>query len=155
MLTCENLFEIPVYRLNENSYYDQMKSYISEINGKNQHPMDEVYLKKQYGGDWKYNEIIGFLGFYRYGENQIRCEYWETNAKKKVLTRIKQFEKISDSYCLEPFSKSAENSILAQSMRNAVEHCETRLKKKKRVLDRELFDRIVNHVNWKSLLNKA
>ncbi len=155
MCTCENLFEIPVYRLDENSYYDQMKSHISKISGKNQHPTDEGYLKKQYGGDWKYNEIIGFLRFYRYGENQIRCEYWETNAKKKVRTRKKQFEKISDRYCCEPFSKSAENSILAQSMRNAVEHCETRLKKKKRFLDRELFDSTVNHVNWKSLLSKA
>ncbi len=153
MFTCKKLFEIPVYRLDESSYHSQMTTHISKINSQYQHPLDEGYLKKKYGGDWKYNEIIGFLQFYRYGNNQIRCEYWETNSMRKVRTRKKQFEKVSDRYCREPFSNSAENTVLAQTMRNAVEHCDIILKKKKRVLDKELFDSTVDYVDWKSLLS--
>ena len=89
MLTCKNLFEIPVYRFEEEAYYDQMSAHIEKVNAQNRNPLDESYLRKEYGGGWKYNEIIGFLRFYRYGGNQIRCEYWETDAKKKVRTQKK------------------------------------------------------------------
>jgi hypothetical protein len=87
LLTCKNLFEVPVYRLEESAYYNKMFAHIKKVNAKNEYPINECYLRKEYGGDWRYNEIIGFLRFYRYGSSQIRCEYWETDAKIKVLTR--------------------------------------------------------------------
>ena len=152
MLTCKNLFEVSVYRLEKSDYYNKMSVHIEKVNSKNQYSLNECYLRKNYGGDWRYNEIIGFLRFYRYGSNQIRCEYWETDAKKKVRTRKKQFEKLSDNYCNEPFHKSAKNSDLVQTMKNAVEHCETRINNKKLIMDRDLFDNIVNFIDWKSLL---
>lgn len=151
MLTCKNLFEISVYRLDESSYYNQMSDHISKVNGYNQCPLNEDYLKSEFGGGWRYNEIIGFLRFYRYGGNQIRSEYWETDAKNKVRTRKKRFIKKTDSYCNELFSASASCPQLAQSMKNAVDHCENRLRK--RVLDRELFDNTVDFIDWKSVLN--
>ena len=75
MLTTKYLFEIHVYRLKETDYYCATNKHIDEINSNMQIPMDTGYLRKQCGGDWQYNEIIGFLKFYQYGENQIRCEY--------------------------------------------------------------------------------
>lgn len=151
MLTCKNLFEIPVYRLSEDDYYEKMRNHISQANQGKDYPIDEGYLRKEYGGEWRYNEIIGFLRFYRYGQNQIRCEYWETDAKKKVRTRKKQYSQVSDSYCAEKFSPNSSNEKLSQTMKSAVEHCEQRLKR--RVLDRELFDATVDLVDWKSLLS--
>ena len=38
-------------------------------------------LKYEYGGDWEYNEIIGYLEFYKIGNN-IRCAYYKVIAKK-------------------------------------------------------------------------
>lgn len=152
MLTIKPLFEVPVYRLSEISYYQKMDGYITDINSKMQIPMSNGYLRKQFGGDWNYNEIIAYLRFYRYGSNKIRCEYWETDAKSKTRTRKKTFVKVSDKYCNQPFSISSPNSDLAQSIRDAVEHCENRLKRKRRVLDRELFDNTVDFIDWKSLL---
>lgn len=151
MLACKNLFEIPVYRLGVNTYYDKMNSHIFQTNQDKDYPIDEAYLRKQFGGDWRYNEIIGFLRFYRYGENQIRCEYWETDAKKKVRTRKKQFVQVSDSYCREPFSPTACNKELANLMKNAVGHCEQKLRN--RVLGRELFDATVDLIDWKAFLS--
>lgn len=151
MITYKNLFEIPVYRLSENNYYEKMRDHISQTNQDKEYPMDEGYLRKQYGGDWRYNEIIGFLRFYRYGQNQIRCEYWETDAKIKVRTRKKQYYQVSDSYCAEKFAPNSSNEELAKTMKSAVEHCEQRLKR--RVLDRELFDATVELIDWKALLS--
>lgn len=152
VLTTKYLFEIPVYRLTENDYYKKLSDYKNEINSKMEVPMSDAYLKKQFGGDWRYNEIIGFLRFYRYGSSQIRCDYTETDAVKKTRTRKKIFEQISDSYCIEPFTVSSSNIDLAKHMRSAVEHCEIRLKKKNRILDKELFENTVDFIDWKSLL---
>lgn len=152
MLTIKYIFEIPVYRITENDYYKKLSDYKNFLKYKMQEPMSDESLKKQYGGDWRYNEIIGFLRFYRCGRNQIRCDYTETDAVKKTRTRRKIFEQKSDSYCIEPFTTSSSNIDLAKSMRSAVDHCEVRLKKKKRILDKELFENTVDFIDWKSLL---
>lgn len=152
MLKTKYLFEIHVYRLKENDYYDAMKKYMDNINSKLQIPIDTRYLRKKYGGDWQYNEIIGFLKFYQYGANQIRCEYWETDASHKVKTRKKQFIQISDSYCTVLFSKKNTNSNLAKNMKSAVEHCEVRLFKKGRYINKEIFNNTVDHISWHDVL---
>lgn len=152
MLKTKYLFELHVYRLKENVYYSEMKMHMDKINSKMQIPMDTDFLRKKYGGVWQYNEIIGFLKFYQYGENQIRCEYSETDSSHKVRTRKKQFIQISDSYCREPFSKNDTNVNLAKVMKSAVEHCEVRLKKKKRHIDKEIFNNTVEHISWRDVL---
>jgi len=151
MLKTKYLFELHVYRIQETEYYSAMKKYMDKINSKMQIPIDRGYLRKQYGGDWQYNEIIGFLKFYQYGANQIRCEYWETDSSRKVKTRKKQFIQKSDSYCREAFSKSDTNINLAKTMKNAVDHCEVILKKKNRYIDKELFNNTVDHVAWRDV----
>lgn len=151
MLTCKSFFEISVYRLEQEDYYGHMSAHIAKLNAGNQYPLDKNYLRENYGGEWQYNEIIGFLRFYRYGANQIRCEYWETDAKKKVRTRKKRFVKLSDCYCKELFSNKAPNSELAEVMKRAVELCENLLKK--RFLDREIFDNMVDFIDWRALLS--
>jgi antibiotic biosynthesis monooxygenase (ABM) superfamily enzyme len=147
MLTTKYLFEIHVYRLKETDYYNAMNEYIDKTNSNMPTPMDTGFLRNQYGGNWQYNEIIGFLKFYQYGANQIRCEYWETDSSRK-----KQFIQKSDSYCREPFSKSDTNVNLAKTMKNAVDHCEVILKKKNRHIDKELFNNTVDHVAWRDVL---
>ncbi len=151
MLTCYDLFEIAVYRLAENKYNHELLNYISTINEGVERPLDEGYLREQYGGPWQYNEIMGYLRFYRYGESQIRCTYWETTAKRKVRTRKKTFVITSNSYCRVLFSNTASNTELANAMKKAVAHCENRLKN--RSVDRRLFDSTVNHIDWKSVLS--
>lgn len=151
MLKTKYILELHVYRLKESDYYDAMMKHIDSINSKMEIPMNIDYLRKQYGGDWQYNEIIGFLKFYQYGVNQIRCEYWETDSSHKVKTRKKQFIQISDSYCVELFTKNDANDNLAKAMKSAVEHCEIRLKKKNRHIDKEIFSNTVDYVSWRDL----
>lgn len=149
MIILKKLFEMPVYRLTEEKYNQEMRAYISEKNPGGL--LSSNYLKDKYGGEWRYNEIIGFLLFYRYGENKIRCEYWETAAKRKVRTKNKLFIKKSDNYCDELFSTTASSIELATVMKSAVAHCEQQLKG--RVLGRQLFDKMVDHIDWIRLFN--
>ena len=152
MLKTNYLFELPVYRLEEKKYYSAMKKHIDKFNAAQQFPMDVRVLRKQYGGDWQYNEIVGFLKFFQYGANQIRCEYWETDSSRKVKTRKKLFVKKSDSFCREPYSKGDRNANLALTMKSAVEHCENILKKKNWYVDKSLFSNTVDHVSWRDVL---
>jgi len=158
------LFELHVYRLKESDYYKQMEAHIKKSKTKMQEqidsvdpkleiPSDDAYLRKSYGGSWQYNEIIGFLKFYKYGASQIRCEYWETDSLHKRKTRKKKFIQKSSNFCREPFSKRDTNIDLAKTMKNAVDHCDVILKKKNRYIDKELFKNTVDYVAWRDVLS--
>lgn len=154
MLETKSLFEIPVYRLREADYCKQMSAYMVKTKSQGSSNLSDSYLIAQFGGEWRYNEIVGFLRFYLYGKSQIRCEFWETAAQKKVRSRkrMKFFEKRSGRYCSEQISISHSNKDLASSMKSAVAHCEQRICEKGWILDKELFDNTVDHINWQSLL---
>lgn len=146
MLKTKELFELPVYRLEEDKYNQSLCEHIN-----NNLAMSAEYSKKSFGGDWQYNEIIGFLRFYVSGKSQIRCEYWETDTQKKVKTRKKQFVMNSDSYCAQNFNPSASNEELKNTIIECIAHCKGRLNKN-RYVDERLFRGIFDYIDWSSLL---
>lgn len=100
--------EIPVYRIPEKQYSVELENYINKhLNSGT--PQDVAFMQKtlkespnlklkfkeilkdDYGGNWKYNEIIGYIRLFFLG-TQIRGEYWGTKAKRKRRTRKKFFE---------------------------------------------------------------
>ena len=148
MMDKKYLIEVAIYRLPESKYYNDLQEHIDKSN------VDSAYSRKQFGGDWQYNEIIGYLKFYQYDKCTIRCDYWETDSKRKVRTRKKQFVQISDSYCNEKFSINATNQELANILKEALTHCESRLSNR-RYIDREVFDNTVDYVDWMAVLSRA
>ncbi len=155
----QDLFELNVYRLKEDDYLEKRFEYIKKKRLKYQKTQiqqqeEDAYLSKMYGGEWQYNEIIGFLKFYQ-KNNKIRCTYWETDALRKVKTRKKQFQYITDKFCNTVFFKSYSNKQLIEVMKSSVEHCKGRDEMKNRFIDSSIFDNIVNYLNWKELLMKG
>jgi hypothetical protein len=146
MLKTKELFELPIYRLKEDEYNESLREHI-----KKNSPMSAEYSRKDYGGDWQYNEIIGFLRFYVSGKSQIRCEYWQTDAKRKVRTPKKQFIMTSDSYCTQNFNPSASNDDLKATIQSCIDHCKVNLGGKWHV-DERLFRETFDYINWSSLL---
>ena len=148
MLLCtKELFELPVYRLNKESYYDKFNEYKNE----QQSPISDEYELKRYGGAWKYNEIIGFLSFYISGTSQIRCVYTETDAIKKVKTRKKVFKEKSHSFCTQSINIKASNREIMDVIEQSIQHCITNLPKA-RFVGRTLFDQTFKHTNWQAVL---
>jgi hypothetical protein len=148
MLLCtKELFELPVYRLNEGSYYEKFNEY----KNKQQPNMSDEYQLRSFGGAWKYNEIIGFLRFYISGNTQIRCVYTETDAIKKVKTRKKVFKEKSHSFCTQSINIKASNQEIMNVIEQSIQHCIINLPKG-RFIDRSLFDQTFKHTNWQAVL---
>lgn len=101
-------YDVPVYRLSRERYYKDMEKYIKKhmYPGSPNHikMMEDFHrkeptqklaledrLRKSYGEAWEYNEIIGYIRLYFFG-NQIRGEYWAVNSKRVVRTRKKILE---------------------------------------------------------------
>ena len=146
MLKTKELFELPVYRLEKHKYNQLLLDYIA-----NNPIVSAAYCRKYFGGDWQYNEIIGFLRFYVSGKRQIRCEYWETDKKRKVKTRKKQFVMTSDSYCAQNFNPSSNNEDLKTIIISCIDHCKINLGRKRHV-DERLFRETFDYIDWSSLL---
>ncbi len=88
LLPTKLLFELSVYRVDEASYFRDFDKYKAKNNHIPEHSPIHI---ESFGGQWEYNEIIGFLKFYVSGNTQIRVEYTETNTIKKSKNPEKCF----------------------------------------------------------------
>ena len=151
----KTLFELPIYRLSEKEYYQEFKKYYDKNKISNENPKIEEKLKeksfKKFGGQWKYNEIIGYLRFYLLG-NDIRCYSYKTDVNKIVRTRRKIFIPIDDTLRKITIRELYDNETIKSKIKEMVTDCEESLNSKKRYLDTEIFENLIDHMDWKSLI---
>ncbi|HHF2902108.1 TPA: hypothetical protein ACPJZU_004731 [Vibrio alginolyticus] len=145
VLKTKELFELPVYRLDEDTYNGKLREFIAS-----NELMSSNYARTEFGGDWQYNELVGFLRFYLSGKRQIRCEYWQTNTRRKVKTRKKQFVMTSDSFCRQNFNPDASNEELQAVVLSCIEHCKANLPR--RHIDMRMFNQTFEFINWQGVL---
>ena len=144
------LFELPVYRIDKLSYYDAFRAFrkkqlISHI------PEESSYYLDSFGGQWEYNEIIGFLKFYVSGSTQIRVEYHETSSRRKVKTRKKVFKPKRGSFCTRQIGRNMTNTDLILVFEQCIDHCRQNLNRK-RYIDLTFFEATYRHTDWKSII---
>jgi hypothetical protein len=163
-------FDVPVYRLPESRYYDEMNAYIERTMypGPPEHDaltrsFHERYpdrklhfrehLRDVFGGAWTFNEIVGWIRLHFLG-TQIRGEYWATKSKRVVRTRRKIFE--FQTHKLAPeidVPEEASNTDVFQLVVEYVSECSKELKD--RFVDLELLMMLGPHVDWKGLLTRS
>lgn len=155
-MTIKDLFEIPVYRLSKDKYYQKMETFIKAELLSIDDPAIKMKLtsslRDKYGGNWEYNEIIGYLKLYKWG-SKLRVYYYETNSKRKVKTRKKNFVKISDKYADRQIYATWTNNELIKEIKGIISQCEDILKSdnKNFYLDRTIFDSLVDKIDWKNI----
>ncbi|MDH3353509.1 MAG: hypothetical protein OEL87_03610 [Nanoarchaeota archaeon] len=160
-------FDIPVYRLAKEEYYKKLDSYVEakmyqgppshvELMKEfhEQHPdqkqLHEQHLRKNYGGAWNYNEIIGWIQLHFLG-NQIRGEFWRVKAKRIIRTRKKEFEYITWKLAPEiDIPHEASNTEILNLIKEYLSRCQEELKKG-RYIETSRFDVIAPYVDWRSL----
>lgn len=151
----KTLFELPIYRVSEDEYYKSLNEHYQKRKIPHDDPLYEESLnqnlRKYFGGDWKYNEIIGYLRFYKYA-NDIRCFYYKVNKKMIIKTRKKQFIPIDDTLYKIIIIYSYDNQQIAEKITEMVDWCSTLPDVHKRYIDREIFDNTVNCIDWRVLL---
>ena len=145
VLKTKELFELPVYRIDEDTYNSQLRDHI-----KSNSLISPECAHKSFGGSWQYNEVVGFLRFYISGKRQIRCEYWQTDTERKGRTRKKQFVMTSDSFCKQNFDPNADNDNLKSMLLGCIDHCSVNLPR--RHIDMRIFMQTFKFIDWRSVL---
>ena len=149
MLLCTKvLFELPVYRLSKEKY---MKDYDLFTSKPSHSGMSGSYLLNTFGGEWQYNEIIGYLKFYLSGNSQIRCDYWETSTKIKRKSRKKIFIRNTHSFCKNQINRKSNNKQILKVLEASIQHCISNLPKD-RYVDRSIFDSVFRYIDWQSVM---
>lgn len=162
-------YDIPVYRLSSEKYYEELKAYKNKHlhDGRNEDDKKlkeqfyekypekkanfEEHIFKNFGGQWEYNEIIGYIKLYSVG-NQIRGEYFQIDKKRITKTRKKVFEWKCDKLVPEiSFYRSETNEEIFNNICKYLNDCEKELNN--RYIDLDNFLKIGKYLDWKKLLN--
>jgi hypothetical protein len=156
--------DLPVYRLSQDNYFRQRLEFVEEMvdraGGRERDPdvvrQIERHSTMQFGGQWIYNEIIGFIGLYFDG-HQILGKYFETAAKRIVRTRRKIFEykahKLAAEISIpfqpgEPFDPT--NDTIFDVVRQYVDRCREALPNRW-IEDAQLL-KLGPFLDWRGLL---
>lgn len=157
-------FDLPIYRLPQEDYFRQRDQYVEELidraGGRDERDPDvvrqiELYAHRTYGGQWIYNEIIGFIGLYFDG-SQVLGVYFRTDAKRITRTRKKTFEWIAHKLAPEvelpydpgrPFNPTSEEILSAVT--KYIDRCKKELPK--RYIDDSQFMRVAAFIDWRAL----
>lgn len=150
---------VPVYRIKEDKYYSDMendfeelvsKSWEDDLPQKNSNSVERFksYHRSSYGGDWEFNERVGYIKLHFLG-TQVRGEYWETIAKRKVRTRRKQFEFKTHKLAAEVGIMKLTKDGIIQAVEEYLARCKKEVKY--RHIDLREFDALKNFIDWPAL----
>lgn len=159
MVFDEYFLIIPVYRVSKEQYYLDLKNDYEKSIPKTwnegfikDHPNIIQGFKENhrsvYGGDWEFNEIVGYIKLHFLG-TQIRGEYWATIPKKKVKTRRKQFEYKTHKLAAEIEIRDFTQEGITKAVDEYINRCKKEIKN--RHLDLREFEKLKAHINWPSL----
>lgn len=159
-------FDVPVYRVDEDSYYRNREEFIEQT----LYPGDSKFsselrrlheteprmaeaartrLAESYGGAWKFNEIVGYIRLHFLG-TQVRGEYHGIFKRRIVKTRTKTFEFINWKLVSEveiPIPIT-DDGIFGAVLRY-IEDCKKELPR--RHIDATLLAAVGKHVRWSEL----
>jgi len=158
-----NFFDVPVYRLPSERYYNERDAYIDRMifrpNDKSSPWLREYYkvhrddyirfhdhLVHRYGGPWNYNEIVGYIRLHFMG-SQIRGEYFSVERKRIVRTRTKIFAHRTHKLAPEiSIPAGAGNDDIFRLIKEYLKDCQREVPR--RCIDTELLDVIGPYVDW-------
>jgi len=165
------IFDVPIYRIEEASYYADRKSYVDAH--LYEHPeqsrsereafyreypdkkiRDSDYHQRQYGGPWRFNDVIGYIRLYLDGY-QVRGQLWYVNVKrvlrkprhKRLFCKNTRFGIPCD------ISPQSSNREIFNQIMQYLDSVRPRFKN--RFIDSALLETVGPYVDWKSLISEA
>ena len=149
------LFELPVYRVSKAKYNNEYQKFYKKRKTPCFDPLREEKVNsalcKTYGGDWEYNDIVGYLKFHKFG-NDIRCAYYKGYNKKAVRNGKRSFEIVDDSILKITINKSYQNNQIIKEVKEIIKSCKAMDEFKNRFIDTKAFDNMVNFIDWQKYL---
>lgn len=160
-------YDLPVYRVAPDRYYKDRAEHIEKVifppAGKNTPELRRLeaekpgindflrnHLENSYGGQWEFNEIIGFIRLHFLG-TQVRGEYYAPSKKRVVRTKAKTLEfqtwKLAPEVDIElPLT----NQTISKAIFQYIEDCRNEVPR--RFIDSALFEGVSPHVDWLAFL---
>ena len=159
-------FDLPVYRLDRETYYQQRAKHIDNVLFPPDSPYSESlrqrekdnpdsnigirdHLERSYGGCWEFNEIIGYIRLHFLG-SQVRGEYFAVRKKRVARTRTKLLE--YQTWKLAPevdIGHPVTSEGVLSAIREYVADCGKEIPG--RFIDSSKFDAIAGFVDWEAL----
>jgi hypothetical protein len=159
--------DLPVYRLSEARYYEDLQRHVDAyICGDEPEKRKEreafyernpghrimfaAHAQKQYGGPWRYNEVVGYVRLHFLG-SQIRGELFMVDKKKIVRSRTK----VMRCRCLKvapelTILRDGSNAEIYETILRYIAAARKELRR--RHLDSSIFETTGPYVDWKALL---
>ncbi len=159
-------YDLPVYRLEEDRYYEQQRKYIDDVvfppdspfrddliarDKDDPHAFEGIkdHVWRSYGGAWQFNEIIGYVRLHFLG-SQVRGEYHAVRKKRVVRTRRKQFEYLTWKLAPEvDIFEPTSNENIYSAILEYIDDCRKELKN--RYIDTSIFEILGPCVDWKAV----
>lgn len=166
-MTNTYFFDIPVYRLAQERYTDEMDSFVEKriqttfecdgvaksFRARQPNRVDVLrdHLCSTYGV-WNFNEIIGYIRLYFSG-SQILGEYWQMMGQKILRTRRKVFERRTGKLVAEiDIPAQSTDPVICELIRGYLASCAKKLKS--RHVDTSCFDATAPYIRWRDLLEQ-
>jgi methionine synthase II (cobalamin-independent) len=158
---------LPVYRISQAKYYKQREEYVkNNLYSSNNEELNKLtkkvhkeqpnvklqsqsILRKSYGGEWDFNEIIGYINLHFKG-NKIKNEYWAVKAKRIVRTSKKTFEHKCHKLDIElHIAEDLDNLEILSAITSYIDTCKNELKN--RHIDDSQLNKIGKFIDWRKL----
>lgn len=171
---------LPVYRLDQDSYNSELDRFVSdEMEGKgrgitpkvrkllqesvsgfySRNPCQKVLAEENlfdiFGGAWLFNEIIGYVRLFLF-EGKISSELWWQKSLRIRKTRNKLIYYRNDvDFGSWEFDVDSSSEELSKMIRGYTNHLKKTLVLKRYHLDDSIFSVICSHLDWKKLVSIA
>ncbi|WP_148045608.1 hypothetical protein [Salinisphaera orenii] len=161
-------FDLPVYRLPRDEYYEQRQAYIDSVIFPANDPAAAEFriaqekddpsayvairdhLERSYGGCWEFNEIIGYIRLHFLG-SQVRGDYFAVSKQRVTRTRRNTLEyqtwKLAPE--VEVHRPQSREGIL-EAVFQYIDDC--RREVPRRFIDASRFEEIAEFIDWQSLI---
>jgi hypothetical protein len=159
-------FDIPIYRVARSKYESGQRSFVQremsadgDSNVQERYRHDPTYKKfmerhfsENYGGCWRFNEIIGFIRL-NFFSTQIRGEYWRVTAKRITRTRRKVFTYFGHNVTTEEeIPPRSTNRKIYSLIQKYLVRAQNERHLKKFYIDKSVFENVGPYIDWNALI---
>jgi hypothetical protein len=150
------LFDIPVYRTDEQTFYADQRRRIDERvrkaveHGAERRWAEHVASGAEQAHGWPFNEVVGWVRLYVDGD-VAKADLWWSNAKR--FNRNFHLGTLYESHkVLEFWPRNETNEEIASELRRQLVDASRRKSIKRYHMDLTLFDTLSPFVDWRRLL---
>jgi len=153
-------FSVPIYIKSENRYFEDRKNFIEQklntykdygVKIDNRKEVMADQLAREYGGGWRYNQIVGYVKLYFYGD-QVRGDlYYQRGQRIRRVRRNRIEYKFTNILTGYPIKITCSSKDIFEIIMKSLDEVQNKDYLRDRFVDVSDLKVIGPHINWKDL----